>query len=294
MRGTRSLSVVWLCLAVACARGERAPVAGPAVLDDFGDTVRLTSPARRVVSLNPVTTEFLLAIGARDRLVGRTHWDLGPASEIPDVGDGMQPNVEAILARRPDLVLLYASASNRPAARRLRAAGVATLTLRTDRVADLARVAPILGVAVGREAAARVVADSVAAAIAAVAAQRAPVPRPTLFWHIWDAPVITIGAGSYLDELVEAAGGRSIFHDLAAASPQVALEEIVRRDPMYVLAGPAGAERLRTSPAWQAVRAVREGRILVVDTALVAKPGVRMGEAAAHLRALLAAGARAR
>lgn len=294
MRCVRFLFVGWLCVAAACTRAERAPGAGAVVVDDFGDSLRLAAPARRVVSLNPVMTEFLLAIGARDRLVGRTHWDLGPAADIPDVGDGMQPNVEAILAQRPDLVLLYQSESNRPAARRLRSAGVMTLTLRTDRVADLARVAPIVGAAVGLEPAARAASDSVAATIAAVAASSAPTQRPTLFWHIWDAPVITIGAGSYLDELVEAAGGRSIFHDLPAASPQVALEEIVRRDPMYVLAGPARAERIRTSAAWQAVRAVREGRILVVDTALVGKPGVRMGEAAVHLRALLAAGVSAR
>jgi len=294
VRCVRFLSVLWLCAIAACAPTERAPAGGAVVVDDFGDSVRMVSPARRVVSLNPVMTELLLAIGARDRLVGRTHWDLGAATEIPDVGDGMQPNVEAILAQRPDLVLLYESASNRPAARRLRAAGVTTLALRTDRVGDLARVAPIVGAAVGREAAARATADSVVATITAVAARPASVPRPTLFWHIWDAPVITIGAGSYLDELVEAAGGRSIFHELDTASPQVALEEVVRRDPMFVLAGPTGAERLRTSPAWQAVRAVREGRILVVDTALVAKPGVRMGEAAVHLRALLASGAIAR
>ncbi|MBM3884964.1 MAG: ABC transporter substrate-binding protein [Gemmatimonadetes bacterium] len=290
MRCVRFLFVAWLCVAAACTRAERAAGAGAVVVDDFGDSVRLAAPARRVVSLNPVMTEFLLAIGARDRLVGRTHWDLGPAADVPDVGDGMQPNVEAILAQRPDLVLLYQSESNRPAARRLRAAGVMTLTLRTDRVADLARVAPIVGAAVGLDSAAHAASDSVAATIAAVVASTTPTQRPTLFWHIWDAPVITIGAGSYLDELVEAAGGRSIFHDLPAASPQVALEEIVRRDPMYVLAGPAGAERIRTSAAWQAVRAVREGRILVVDTALVGKPGVRMGEAAVHLRALLAAG----
>ena len=287
MRVVRSVSIVGLVAAVACAGRERTPAAGSAIVDDFGDTLRLATPAERVVSLNPVMTELLLAMGARDRLVGRTHWDLGPAAAIPDVGDGMQPNVEAILAQRPDLVLLYESPSNRPAARRLRAAGVATLTLRTDRVADLARVAPLVGGALGLEAPARAVADSVGATVAAVAARPVPAPRPTLFWHIWDSPVITIGAGSYLDELVEAAGGRSIFHDLPAASPQVALEEVVRRDPRFVLAGPTGAERLRTSPAWQAVRAVREGRILVVDTGRVGKPGVRMGEAAVHLRALL-------
>jgi iron complex transport system substrate-binding protein len=293
VRCARFLSVIWVCAAASCSKGASAPATSAVVVDDFGDSLRLTSPARRIVSLNPVLTEFLLAIGARDRLVGRTHWDLGPAADIPDVGDGMQPNVEAILAQRPDLVLLYQSESNRPAARRLREAGVITLTLRTDRVADLSRIASIVGAAVGLDSAARTAADSVAATIAAVASAPAPAPRPTLFWHIWDAPVITIGAGSFLDELVEAAGGRSIFHDLPAASPQVALEEIVRRDPTYVLAGPTGAERIRTSPAWQAVRAVREGRILVVDTSLVGKPGVRMGEAAFHLRALLSAGATA-
>ncbi|MCC7002103.1 MAG: hypothetical protein IT357_08095, partial [Gemmatimonadaceae bacterium] len=64
-------------------------------VDDFGDTIRLATPAARVVSLNPVTTELLFALGAGDRLVGRTHWDLYPAQAqlVTDIGDGMDPNI---------------------------------------------------------------------------------------------------------------------------------------------------------------------------------------------------------
>jgi len=272
-------------LAAAC-RSTASNQGPPLVVDDFGDTVRLAAPATRIVSLNPVTTELLIAIGARGRLVGRTHWDLG-AAEVTDVGDGMQPNVEAILARRPDLVVLYESPANRGAAERLRAAGITTIAFRTDRVADLARVAPVLGEAVGDRPAGITVAAAVRATIDSVAALPRRERPVRAFWHIWEAPLLTIGRGSYLTELLEAAGGRSLFDDLAAPSPQVTLEEIVRRDPDVILAGPAGAEAIRRHPGWTAVRAVREGRVLVVDTALVGRPGVRMGEAAAHLRRLL-------
>src|SRR5256886_7658702 len=95
--------------AAACARGERAPAAGPAIIDDADRRVTLAAPARRIVSLLPSFTEMLFAIGAGDRLVGRTAWcDYPPAAlAVPSVGDGIPPNVEAVAARPPDLVVLY-------------------------------------------------------------------------------------------------------------------------------------------------------------------------------------------
>src|SRR2546421_3870931 len=97
--------------AATCARGERAPAAGPAVTDDAGRRVTLAAPARRVVSLLPSFTEILFAIGAGDRLVGRTTWcDYPPtALAVPSVGDGMPPNVEAVAAPPPDPVVGYRS-----------------------------------------------------------------------------------------------------------------------------------------------------------------------------------------
>ncbi len=278
--------------APSCAPSDRPPEQGATrvlTVDDFGDTVRLRVPATRIVSLNPVTTELFFALGAGDRLVGRTHWDLFPdaARAVTDVGDGMGPNVEAVMGRTPDLVVLYASESNRVAVAQLRAAGIATLTLRTDQVADLARIAPILGAAVGDSARGILVADTVLAALAAVRAlPRATAPRRVV-WHVWDAPLMTLGAGSYLSELLDIAGAANAFGDLAAPSPQVSMEEVARRDPYAILASPKGAATIRAHPGWQSVRAVREGRVLEVDTMLVGRPGVRMGEAARHLRRLI-------
>jgi ABC-type Fe3+-hydroxamate transport system substrate-binding protein len=117
---------------------------------------------------------------------------------------------------------------------------------------------------------------------------------PTVFWNVWDAPVITIGAGSYLDELVRVAGARNVFGDIAQPSPQVTLESVAQRNPDFVLAGPNSAERLRADARWRSVAAVRDGRVIAIDTTLVGRPGVRMGEAARHLRALLDSALRAR
>ncbi len=280
-------------LLAACTGQERAATGGPAstytVIDDFGDTSRFARPAQRVVSLNPVTTELLFALGVGDRAVGRTTWDLFPeaAKAVPDLGPGMGPNVEAVMGQRPDLVLLYASESNRAAVQQLRAAGIATLTHRTDKVADLQRVLPVIAAALGVDSLGRLVADSVRASVEAVRAMPRPAEPVRAFWHIWDAPIMTIGGGSYMSELLEIAGAVNVFADAEQPSPAVSLEEIARRNPDVILAGPNNARKLRANPLWQAVPAVRAGRILVIDTTVVGRPGVRMGEAARFLRRAL-------
>jgi len=259
------------------------------VVDDFGDTLRLAAPAARVVSLNPVTTELAFALDAGSTLVGRTSWDLFPdaARSVTDLGAGMGPNVEAVIGQRPDLVLLYASEMNRTAVEQLRAAGIATLTHRTDKVADLQRVLPIIAAALGRDSLGRVVADSVGRSLDAVAALPRPREPVRAFWHIWDAPLMTIGGGSYLSELLSIAGANNVFDDIAMPSPQVAIEEVARRNPDVILAGPNAARKILANPQWQSVSAVRLGRVIVIDTTIVGRPGVRMGEAARFLRRVL-------
>lgn len=277
----------------ACSggRARRAPV----VADDFGDSVAQGTPDKpaRIVSLSPATTELLFAIGAGPRVVGRTHWDLSPDSArlVPDLGAGLRPNVEAVLGVHPDLVVLYASRDDRAAAGQLRAAGVPVLALRTDRIADFRRAALLLGRATGEGARAALCVDTVDRALARVRAATASLPHPTVFWHIWDEPVITVGRGSFQSELLDIAGARNVYADDPRPSPQVSMEDIVRRNPDLVLAGPTGAARIRTSPAWRAVPAVRAGRIVVIDTALVGRPSVRLGEAAAELARALHPGA---
>ncbi len=273
----------------ACGDGDRRAAARPANLDDFGDTIRVGAPARRIVSLNPVTTEVLFALGTGDRVVGRTHFDRYPAAAlaVPDLGNAMQPNIEAVLGAKPDLVVLYASQSNRGAAEQLRHAGIATLSIRTDHIEDFFRVTKLLARAVGDSVRGSAIVDSVSRSLSVVADRPRAAKPVTVFWHIWDNPLLTIGRGSYMNELAGIVGVKNVFDDLAAPSPQVTMEEIVRRNPDFILSGPVNAAKIRASAAWQAVPAVRAGHILVVDTTLVGRPGLRLGEAAHHLRALI-------
>ena len=267
-------------------RGAPAPH-----IDDFGDTIRAgtaASPAR-IASLNPATTELLFALGAGPRVVARTTWDVWPeaARRVPDVGPGLRPNIEAVLARHPDLVVLYASADNRMAAQQLRAAGIAVIALRTDRLAEFVRASRELGRAVGESASASTVVDTMQRTLARVRAATLQLDHPTVFWHVWDSPIYTIGAGSFLDELLTIAGGTNIYADRSEPSPQVSLEDIIQRDPRIILAGVSGKTAITTSPLWKGVRAVREGRVFVVDTNLVGRPSVRAGEAAVSIARLL-------
>lgn len=270
---------------LALAACEKSSRDGAAVRDDFGDPVRIGAAPTRIVSLNPATTEILFTLGAGSRLIGRTKYDLWPDSAklIPALGDGIRPNVEAVLGTHPDLVILYASQDNRPAAERFRSAGVNTLSLKVDHIADFRRTVSLLGAILHDSARARIVVDSVQSTLDRVQAATKGSSRPTVFWHIWDAPLITIGAGSFMNELVDIAGARNVYADIKGPSGEISLEDVARRDPDFILAGPIGARQIESDSRWRIVRAARDKKIFVVDTLLVARPSVRLGEAAISL-----------
>jgi ABC-type Fe3+-hydroxamate transport system substrate-binding protein len=286
LRAARVVSLLGFVIVASCARKQ---VPAPVQADDFGDAIVVKGPPSRIVSLNPATTDLIFALGAGNRLVGRTHWDLYPAEaiKVPDLGSGLRPNVETVLGAKPDLVVLYASNDNRAAASQFRAAGVNTVSLKIDHIADFYRASKLLGKLLGDSAQGVIVADSVRRTIDSVRAMTANLPRPAVFWHIWDAPLITIGRGSYMNELIEIAGGKNVYGDIAQPSPQVSIEDVFRRDPDYVITGPEGVNDLSHDAKWIPLRAVRDKKILVVDTAIVGRPSVRLGEAALSIAKLL-------
>lgn len=302
VRRARRLLVLLLgTTAVACTDTKRQALAdtagsisrvpasrsiAPADTDDFG--VPLPTDARfaaRVVSLNPAATEALFAIGADTLLVGRSRWDQYPQEvvRIPALGDGIRPAVEAILAAKPTLVILYATAENRSAADALNRAGVRTLTLRVDRIAQFHAQLRALGVAVGAEPRARVVSDSVQRTLDRVRAVTVGVTRPTVIWPVWTTPPMVIGGGSYMDELLEIAGARNVFHDAAQPSPTVSLEEILARAPQFVVTSAKQAGELGNDNTWQALPAVRDRRFVTHDPAVTGRPSVVLGMAAVQL-----------
>lgn len=259
-------------------------------IDDFDNVTPDDAQfATRVVSLNPAFTEIVFAIGAGNRLVGRTSWDNRPAEalQVANVGAGIRPNVEAVLATRPTLVLLYATAENRAAADAFAQAGIRTIALRTVTIADFKRAAHIIGRALGEPAAAATLVDSITTTLQSVRMAVADAPKPRVVWPSWEAPVLVVGNASYEAELLEIAGAQNVFADRQESVAGVTIEEIARRDPELVLAGPERVARMRESAPWRAVRAVREGNVVVLDSNVVGRPGVTIGMAAVSIARLL-------
>ena len=289
----KSLSVVALLALAACGEAPQRPpdsaVAPLVVVDDAGDTVRLASPARRIVSLIPATTELLFALGAGERVVGRTHWCDYPqaVATVPDLGDGMSPNLEAVVAARPDLVVLYLSGQNGGAAARLRGLGIPAIQVRSDLLADVPRLARLFGRLTGRTA----TADSLAAVFErelAAATVPSPARPPSVFLLVWDEPPMTVGRGSYLSELIERAGGINAYADLPTSSGQISVESAAARDPDVILTLSETIPAFALRPEWQVVEAVREQRFVRIAGSEFSRPGPRSPAAVRELAAALA------
>jgi iron complex transport system substrate-binding protein len=256
------------------------------VVDDAGDTTRLATPARRVVSLNPATTELIFALGAGHQLVGRTDECDYPdaAGHVPSVGGWLPPNVEAVAARAPDLVLLYGGPTNAIAAARLRGLGIPVLALRTDHLADVSRLARLLGPVLGVAGAADSLGSWYDAALDSLRHGVSPDSGSSVVLVAWDQPLTVLGAGSFVSELIELAGARNVFRDFPTPSIPVSLETLVSRAPSALVTVGGISTRFTERPEWQAVRAVRQHRLLQLTDSALKWPSPRAPAAIAALR----------
>lgn len=298
------VSVILACTACEPRRtSDSAPAGGATVTaravpttttaadtDDFGIRIPVdANVAMRVVSLVPAATEVIFAMGRGDRLVGRTTWDTYPDSAklVTNVGDGIRPNVEVVIAQKPSLVVLYAGNDNRAAAASFAQFGIAVYAIKVDHIADFARLTTQLGRLLNAPERAAQVVDSVTRTLAKVREAVRGAPRPTVVWPLWDSPVMVVGRGSFLGELLDIAGADNVFGDLAQPSPEVNIEEIAKRNPSFVLASPMSAKRLAQSAPWRVVRTMQSNGLRLVDTTVVGRPTVTLGMAAVSLAKLL-------
>lgn len=258
--------------------------------DDWHRTVALAAPARRIVSLAPATTELVFALGLGDRLVGRTAWCDWPAeaARVSDVGNGIGPNVEAVAAQRPDLVLMYPSESNRAAVAQLEALGIPTAALKQDAIADWRGTVRWVARAGGVPERADSLLADFDRRLAAV--QVRDTAGPTVFIAVGVNPPLAIGAGSFVSELVTLAGGRNAFGDIRGPSAPVSLEAIVARRPSVVLVlGPDSViPEVSMRPGWRAIPAVRAGQVMAVDGSEFNRPSPRLPDAVRRLAVRLA------
>lgn len=268
------------------ASGTGFPVT---LTDDLGRSVTLTRPPQRIVSLAPSNTEILFAVGAGPQVVGVTDFcDFPPQVRgLPRVG-GIVPgslSVERVVSLAPDLVV-SAGRLQQPVIDALARLGIPVLALepRTiERVYEnIRKVGQLTGHPDGAQVVVRTMQQRVEAVRRRIADLR-PEERVRVFYEVWDNPLMTAGPGTFIGQLIELAGGINVFDDVGQDWPQVSLEELLRRDPDVIL-GPATHQSglvlddLRRRPGWQTLRAVRAGRVHVIEDNLISRPGPRLVE----------------
>lgn len=292
-RGRRGAAapVAWLVVA-ACALASVAAAQPVQATDALGRDVALATPALRVVSMVPSHTETLCALGACARLVGRDALSDAPAAALaaPSFGTAFAPDLEALVAAAPDLVLADAF-TGLPEA--LAPFGIAVYAGTPQRLEDLGPYLEDLGVLLGLAGNAERLAAEMEAGFEAVRLAVADLPRPTVFVEV-DATPYAAGPTSLVGGIVALAGGAHVVDAALGDYPQVDPEHVVAQDPEVILLmdAPYGvtAAQVAARPGWSGLRAVRDGRVLeltVAEVDALSRPGPRLVDAAWAVARLL-------
>lgn len=235
--------------------------------------------AQRVVSMNPSLTRIAVALGAREALVGVDEFSARaePAvADLPRVGGLYSPSLEAVVALRPDLVVLVPSAEQREFRARLEALGVEVLGLAADPVGfdDVLAAIETLGARLGRADAARARTAAIRGTRDAVRRATADRPRLRAVFVLQREPLFVVGRGSFLDEMLGLAGAENLGAALGEPWPRASLEWLVAQAPEVLLDSdddpvPAAVWWRR----WPSLPAVTHERVVAVDEGAVTLPG---------------------
>ena len=279
--------------ASATATVTASPAAFPVTVTDFQSrSVTVATRPLRIVSIGPSNTEFLFALGAGDRVVGVDDFSDTPAaaSKLEKIG-GVKVNVEKVVSLRPDLVLTVKFSDG--TIEKIAAAGIPTLVVDPVGLIDVTRSAILLGKAVGAdgEKLASLIDQQLQAVKTSVAKASA---KPRVFHEVDasdPAKPFSVGPGSYIQDLIDLAGGTNIAAGAASAYPQISLEEVLRADPEVIVLGDADygttPEQVAARPGWSGISAVRNKRVFGIADSLVSRPGPRVAEAASAYAKLL-------
>jgi iron complex transport system substrate-binding protein len=261
------------------------------VIDDEGTQVTIGSEPQRIISLSPANTEIAFALGAGDRLVGRTDWDDYPAEavELTPVASFTGVNMEQVVALEPDLVLAAGNFFTPPDdIERMRELGYPVVVIYAPDVPAVMADIELIGDAIGaRYEAAALTAqmatqfDAIGEAVAAIDA------RPRVFYQVGSEPEIFAPApGSFVADMVTLAGGDPITTADAAAWA-IPLEELIVADPEVIVLGDANygvcPAHVAARPGWEGMTAVVNGDVRAVDDVPVTRPGPRLTQGLASL-----------
>jgi iron complex transport system substrate-binding protein len=240
----------------------------------------------RIVSMAPSITEVVFALGLGDRVVGVTDYcDYPPeAEEKPTIGGVSNPNMEAIVALDPALVIALPIASHQGLFRSLNQLGIKVITLPNDTLEDLFNTIRTIGKETSTQEAAEEMIGRLQAKLSEMSEKVAQSPRRKVMFVVGEDPLFVAGGGTFIDELISIAGGTNIAGDSLSKYPRLGIEGVVSRAPEVILYTSFNFELTperdaRAKKLWSAypsLPAVRDGRICGLVADHVTLPGPRL------------------
>ena len=276
---------IWvLSLAVLFLPGE---VLGK---DPSSSTPSMTVP-QRIVSLAPSVTETLFALGVGDRLVGvTTYCDYPPQARlVPKIGSFVSPSVEAVLAKQPDLVVGVRE-TDREKIKRMERMGLRVVVISVSSLKDTFESIHFLAGIVGREEAGEKLGSQLQGQIDRIRARIAGAKRRRVLMLVGQRPMVAVGKGTFIDELLTLAGGENIAGVAPQPWPHLPTEYVVAKAPQVIIEGGMGSERGAPGKNWAdlgSIPAVRDGRIYSYASDKILRPGPRVGEALEEIARLI-------
>jgi iron complex transport system substrate-binding protein len=251
--------------------------------DEVGREVTLPFPPKRIVSLAPNITEILFSLGLDEEIVGVSiHCNFpGKAKSRVQVGSYISLDFEKITSLKPDLIIATGAGNTRDMVDRLEKIGFKTYTIFPKNFDDILQSIGHLGQVVNREKEARGIVEGMRKRKQRVIGLTQGLPRPKVFIQIGDAPIVTVGKGSFADDLIRLAGGENIAGKEKEVYPRFGMEEILKRSPEVIVISsmnPKGDYQkiLQEWSRWKTLPAVKNGRIHLVDSDLLDRPSPRI------------------
>lgn len=250
--------------------------------DDLGREIALPKVPQRLVSLAPSVTEILYAIGLGDRVVGVTEFCDYPldARTKPKVGYA-RPNIESIVALHPDLVLAPSAFLRPDMLTKLEQLKIATFISEPQRVEDLATQIQMVGRMLNRSESADRVAAELRHQLTELNAKTAGLSRPRVLYVLNSQPLITVGPGSFIHQLIEMAGGANVAARAASPYPRLSIEEVLAQDPQMIIFPVGSSEGIPPEEQvlwrrWNTMTAVKMGSFYRIGSDLLNRPGPRI------------------
>jgi len=275
-------------LAAVLALGSAAVAAEIRLADDSGRSVTLKQPAQRIISLAPHVTELLFAAGAGEHVVGTVEYSNYPAAaqRIPRIGDSAQLDLERIVALKPDLIVVWQNGNAQRQLDKLLRLGIPVFYNASRRLSDIARAIEQLGRLAGTETIASPTAHAFVAREAGLRQRYARLALVTVFYQIWDKPLMTVNGDHLISDVIRLCGGQNVFADLKLLTPVISTEAVLAADPEAiggVTAEPGQAGNLDGWKKWPRLKAVARDNLFVIPADLITRNTPRILDGAQQL-----------